>query len=50
MIHFEHIQLLWLLLLVPLFVLLFVLMQRRRNQLLQAYADKTAWAQQRPNY
>ncbi len=50
MIHFEHIQLLWLLLLVPLFVLLFCLGQRRRNQLLLAYAEKAAWSQLRPNY
>ena len=48
MIHFEHINLLWLLLSVPLFTVLFVLARRRARRQLLAYADNSNLLRLRP--
>lgn len=48
MIHFEHIQLLWLLLMVPLFTVLFVALQVRNGHRMAAYADSGMMARLMP--
>lgn len=47
--HFEHIKLLWLLLVIPVMVAIFVLQQRRNKKLLADFADSELISRLRPD-